>query len=96
MLSGVHGTSRENYLISYDVDPETVGQSPDGKHHTGDLFKQASGVQELIWDEKFCKFCLRNVVADEYGMLEIHPFAPHTLSLNLIGNIHDNPELLEE
>ncbi len=91
----VYGFLHADHLIKeaddgglFVVDPDTVGQLVSGEHYEGNLYEQASGIQELIWDEQFCKFCLINVESDEYGMRAIQPFSPSILELNLIGNVH--------
>jgi hypothetical protein len=81
--------------------PETVGQytgliDKNGKRiFEGDIVTYveegirgdfSQGVMEIVWTEKTAKFCGRT---KQYSPVEI------ANSKNLIGNIYDNPELLE-
>lgn len=81
----------------YAVKAETVGQFTgktvkNGKVFDGDILKSIDGIFLVRWDEEKSAFVMR--------FLE-YPF--ETLYLEemwddaeIIGNIHDNPELLEE
>ena len=79
------------------VDPETVGQYTgktvkNGRVFDGDIGKSIDGIFLVCWDEEKAAFIMR--------FLE-YPF--ETLYLEemwddaeVIGNIHDNPEMLKE
>ena len=97
-----HHTEKASLIYSDELDkhvwvhPETVGQFTgktvkNGKVFDGDILKSIDGIFLVRWDEEKSAFVMR--------FLE-YPF--ETLYLEemwddaeIIGNIHDNPELLE-
>lgn len=92
------GLPNQHYRV--DVDPKTVGQftgeyDRNGKRiFEGDILKRTNG-NKYVWyiDYKNCAFCANqsncNYACELGELLDM-------IELEVIGNIHDNPELLEE
>ncbi len=92
-----------------EVDPETVGQKvsntfqellKEGELYEGDVLEEDFDEREIqgcvYYNEGFGRFDLLGKLTDvEDGSHPNYPFSQFT-SLNLAGNIHDNPELLEK
>ena len=80
---------------SYEVDPDTVGEFtglPDAWE--GDLFKTNTGqIREIIWDNYFCAFKFKDVVAVD-GMKSLFPVCELS-GLTKVGSPHDQPELMQ-
>lgn len=81
----------------WEVIPETVGQftglyDKNGKEiYEGDILspRDRDVLFVVIWDNDTASFKFKG----RYGVYEIDE---SILSLEIVGNIHDNPELLEE
>lgn len=77
-----------------EVDPETVGQFTGLKDtFGGDIIEDENGNRAVIsWSNDQAGFCLE-LIDPEYP--ELMPMDRLDWKLKIIGNIHDNPELLE-
>lgn len=100
-----------NYTFEHEVDPNTVGQftglkDRDGRDvYEGDIFKDSSGVLRTVFQVPGGLAFEENPVAFGYDhRAPVYPYSPLAESQNeawisqcceVIGNIHDNPELLK-
>lgn len=84
------------------VDPETVGQYTGLKDSTGkriyegDIVKDGTGIGFVSWMIEHCCFLVKAI---ENGCITGYHFLESDGTLKyaeIIGNLHDNPELLEE
>lgn len=92
------GEIRDRYLIDdghyHDVDPDTIGQftglaDKDGKEiYEGDIVETFIGNLEIIWSQGLACYRLQDGGGSLYSI--------DGMEMEVVGNIHDNPELLTE
>ena len=93
------------YLIQHSVDPATVGQftgllNKNGKEiYEGDILMLGSsdaGICEVKWNESQLAFCIRFYYERNLGTRPLGAWARDGKNIAILGNIHDNPEPLNE
>lgn len=93
------------YLIQHSVDPATVGQftgllDKNGKEiYEGDILMLGSsdaGICEVKWNESQLAFCIRFYYERNLGIRPLGAWARDGKNIAILGNIHDNPEPLNE
>ena len=99
------GVDCEYGFDHYHIIPETVGQytglkDKNGKRiFEGDILQTGTIKGEVVWSENRAEYCL---LWKDYGKQCDFFKSPNLASfafgrdMEVIGNIHDNPELLEE
>ena len=81
-----------------EVIPETVGQytgltdNYNERIFEGDIVETYDGIYAIIWDNRKAVFYLRNPIAK----ISTGFYQYFSTDLEVIGNIHDNPELLQK
>lgn len=97
-------------MESYEVDRETVGQYTGLKdkngilrifegdivrHHNGNPYADSDNIElgKVYWDEKYCGWRRTSNGAFHHGCVDTYRMSPDCV-YEVIGNIHDNPELL--
>lgn len=92
------------YNRQFEVNPETVGQftgllDKNGREiYEGDILRFAnsdSGVCEVRWNDSVSAFCIRFHFEHELGLKPLGSWQECERDIVIIGNIHDNPELLK-
>ena len=91
-----------NYRISWEVDPGTVGQytglnDKNGKQvFEGDILMDDRGkLFEVFFTEKSCSFMVKcRKAPNEWETGNYRIGKPCGDMMSVIGNVHDNPELL--
>lgn len=81
-------------VLNYKVDPDTVGQytglaDKDGKEiYEGDIVETFIGNLEIIWSQGLACYRLQDGGGGLYSI--------DGMEMEVVGDIHDNPELLTE
>ena len=94
------------YMMDWhEVDSNTVGQftgllDKNGKEiYEGDILMLGSsdaGICEVKWNESQLAFCIRFYYERNLGTRPLGAWARDGKNIAILGNIHDNPELLNE
>lgn len=85
-----------NTVGIHQVNPETVGQfigltdRTGKKIFEGDVLSEHGSLFAVVYDKKWAKFKLQYI-----GRCIQYPEWNRGVQMEIVGNIHDNPELLE-
>lgn len=89
----------------FDIEQYTGLKDKNGKEiYEGDIVAQeliddpfAGGYPTYIvcWDEKFLGWALKDTTGDDGNDTDLHFFIAERRKCEIVGNIHENPELLE-
>ena len=88
----------KNSIITYVVKPETIGQYTGLKDKNGtkifdgDILQQKEFKMIVEYSNKYASFCIKN---KKWAFLHYFGEAVDSEKCEIIGNIHDNPELLK-
>ena len=86
------------------TDINTIGQftslydNKGNRIYEGDILRfgnSPSGVCEVKWNETIAAFCIRFYYENELGSRPLGEWLKCEKNIAIIGNIHDNPELLK-
>ena len=94
-----HYDGLRRVIECYPVDPYTVGQyigapdSKDNESYEGDIVKFGDCIAEVAYNAKFASFGL---YAKGWAFMHYFGEACNADQCEVIGNIHDSPELLED
>lgn len=87
-------------IIAVEVIPETVGDytgasdKNDKRIFEDDILQNSSGIFVVFWDEHFLHWCTKNEKG--HGCFALRTLvSDKKRPCEVVGNIHDNPELLE-
>ena len=84
-----------DHVAKFPVYTDTVGQytgltDKNGKKiFEGDILREESYLFVVVWVQAWAKFRLQNI-----GRCIQHPEWNRGIQMEIVGNIHDNPELL--
>jgi len=102
--------NKQHYILEFgygvddiaEVDPDTVGQftgkaDKNGQEiYTGDILDcGADATVAVYWDTDHGCFAIKDVKTGEYYGLLFNAFGKHEEPVSVIGNITNNPELME-
>ena len=88
--------AKDGYFHHVEVIPETVGQftgltDKNGKKiFEGDIMSEQGYLFVVVYDTKWARFKLQHI-----GRAIQYPEWNRGIQMEIVGNIHDNPELLE-
>lgn len=91
-------------LACLEVEPVTIGQftglfdKNGDKIYEGDILRfgnSPSGVCEVKWNESIAAFCIRFYFEGEIGSRPLGEWVECEKNIAIIGNIHDNPDILK-
>ncbi|MDE5688680.1 MAG: YopX family protein [Paramuribaculum sp.] len=86
----------------HNVDPATVGQftgvlDKNGLEiYEGDIISLRDYISEVRWNSNLSAFCIRFSFESELEIKPLGSWIDRRRRCNVIGNIHDSPELLNE